>query len=159
MVSDSKAFSRTLPRKRCAAGALYTNQQGEVLLVVPAYKPEWEIPGGTVEADESPHSTCVREVREELGVDLPVGRLLALDYRPEDDNATEMLIFLFDGGVLDETTIARITLPEDELSGFHFSTQVQARKKLIPALYQLVMQGLAQRQQPGCLYTEGSAPA
>jgi len=30
------------------------------------------------------------------------------------------LLLLYDGGVLDEDTIARITLPADELSGFAF---------------------------------------
>ncbi|MEU8419549.1 NUDIX hydrolase [Micromonospora sp. NPDC048835] len=47
-------FTAGLPRKRRAAGLLITDPQDRVLLVEPAYKTDWEIPGGRVEADESP---------------------------------------------------------------------------------------------------------
>jgi len=53
---------------------------GNVLLVNPTYKPGWELPGGVVEADESPADACRREVREELGLDVEVGELMCVDY-------------------------------------------------------------------------------
>lgn len=37
---------------------------------------QWEFPGGKVEADETPRSALVREVREELGVEIEVGERL-----------------------------------------------------------------------------------
>ena len=67
-MNDQKAFEQTLPRKLSGAGVLCTDSQGKVLIVVPAYKPEWEIPGGTVENNESPKQACIREVKEELGI-------------------------------------------------------------------------------------------
>ncbi|MGO1198263.1 MAG: (deoxy)nucleoside triphosphate pyrophosphohydrolase [Dermabacteraceae bacterium] len=36
----------------------------------------WEFPGGKIEPDESPQQALVREVREELGVDITVGWLI-----------------------------------------------------------------------------------
>ncbi|MDP9117245.1 MAG: (deoxy)nucleoside triphosphate pyrophosphohydrolase [Actinomycetota bacterium] len=37
---------------------------------------EWEFPGGKVEAGESDEDALVRECREEIGVEIAVGRLL-----------------------------------------------------------------------------------
>lgn len=156
MISDQKAFSRTLPRKRMAAGALFTNTDDQVLLVVPTYKSEWEIPGGTVEQNESPKEACMREVREELGIEASVGRLLCLDYRAENDNATESLLFLFDGGRLHEEQIKTITLPPDELSHYHFVRLEDVVSRLLPAMYKLLQSGLTQRQSNHTLYSEQS---
>jgi 8-oxo-dGTP diphosphatase len=57
-------FTATLPRKRMGAGALLTDDRGRLLLVEPTYQPYFEIPGGAVEADESPHTAVVRELQE-----------------------------------------------------------------------------------------------
>ncbi|MFI5491771.1 NUDIX domain-containing protein [Actinoplanes sp. NPDC051859] len=44
-----------------------------MLLVDPAYKKFWNLPGGAVDAGESPRAACIREVREELGLFPPIG--------------------------------------------------------------------------------------
>ena len=41
----------------------------------------WELPGGSVEADESPRTACVREVAEELCQGIRVGRLLGFEWQ------------------------------------------------------------------------------
>jgi 8-oxo-dGTP diphosphatase len=114
--SDLAAWQATLPRKRMGAGVLVRDADGRVLLVEPTYKPDWEIPGGTIETDESPRAGCAREVREELGVDLAVGRLLVFEWQPPAPDRTESLLFVYDGGVLPPD--AEITLPADELASF-----------------------------------------
>lgn len=38
----------------------------------------WEFPGGKVEDDESPYQALAREIREELGLDIAVGRRLGI---------------------------------------------------------------------------------
>jgi 8-oxo-dGTP diphosphatase len=36
----------------------------------------WSVPGGRIEAGESPEAACAREVREETGLDVEVGPLV-----------------------------------------------------------------------------------
>ena len=157
-MNDQKAFEQTLPRKPSAAGVLCTNAEGKILIVVPTYKPEWEIPGGTVEHNESPKQACMREVKEELGIDIPVGGLLQLNYREESEHLGELLLFLFDGGVLSPAQILSIKLPADELSHFHFLTLNEIKEKTIPSLYHLIESGLTQRQLKQTGYSEFSKP-
>lgn len=65
-----------------AAGALFRDADGRMLLVDPTYKPTWDLPGGDVEKDESPQATCRREIGEELGPDRASGRVLVIDSVP-----------------------------------------------------------------------------
>ena len=68
-----------IARAEAAAGALFVDGDGQVLIVEPTYKPRWEIPGGAVERGETPRAACERELQTGLGLDLPVGRLLVVD--------------------------------------------------------------------------------
>jgi ADP-ribose pyrophosphatase YjhB (NUDIX family) len=65
--------------KPCA-GALIV-KDGKVLLVkraVEPFKNYWDIPGGFLEAGEHPRDGMLREVREELGVEVRVKALLGV---------------------------------------------------------------------------------
>src|SRR5687768_5329048 len=85
-----------------AAAALVTDRAGNVLLVKPNYRDDWLIPGGYVEPDEFPHHGVVRELCEELGLSMAVGRLLVVDWAPPRDSRPRSIVNLvFDGGVLD----------------------------------------------------------
>jgi 8-oxo-dGTP diphosphatase len=78
---------------RAAAGALFVDDAGRVLLVHPTYKPGWDVPGGWIDPGESPAAACRRELREELGLDRPPRRLLCVDWAP--DEGGDRLLFLF----------------------------------------------------------------
>lgn len=67
-VGQLSQYDRELPRKRVAAGVLFFDGDGRVMLVDPVYKDPWEIPGSAVERDESPRDGAAREVKEELGL-------------------------------------------------------------------------------------------
>lgn len=118
LASDA-AFYASLPGKRIAAGVLITDDLDRVLLLQPSYKPTWEIPGGVVEAGESPRAAARREVREELGLDIGLGRLLVVDWVAEDPPKTEGLMFVYDGGVLDAAD-RPIRLERAELNAYGF---------------------------------------
>ena len=122
-------YPQGLPKKRIAAGILLRNTADEALIVVPTYKTDLEIPGGIVESLESPKVCAVRETFEELGLELQIGRLLVLDYLSADMD--ESLQFVFDGGVLTDTQITQIKLPETELSSFQFVARADLASVLI----------------------------
>ena len=84
---------------RVAAGALFLDDRGRVLLVHPTYKDTWDIPGGYVERGESPAAACRRELKEELGIDRVPLRLINVDWAPNDREG-DKLLFLFDCGAL-----------------------------------------------------------
>jgi 8-oxo-dGTP pyrophosphatase MutT (NUDIX family) len=102
---------------RVAAGALFGDDRGRILLVHPTYKDSWEIPGGYVERGESPAAACRREVHEELGLDRPPLGLITVDWAPNDRDG-DKLLFLFDCGALGPT--GAIRLPPDELDGWEW---------------------------------------
>jgi 8-oxo-dGTP diphosphatase len=65
--------------KPCA-GALVV-RRGRLLLVRRAQDPwkgSWDIPGGFCDAGEHPEATAVRELREETGLDITLGRLFGM---------------------------------------------------------------------------------
>lgn len=115
-----------------AAGALFRDSAGRVLLVDPVYRDTWDLPGGTVEAEESPHAACRREVAEELGLDRPPGQVLAVDWVPSRPGRPEGLVVVYNGGILREADIEAITLPAKELAGFRFVPHTEVGERVTP---------------------------
>lgn len=93
---------------------------GQVLLVEPTYRSDWLTPGGTVESHESPRQGAEREVREELGMPLPIGRPLVMQWEQAEDDPDGVLHFAYDGGTVDTSTIDRFCLPPIELASYRF---------------------------------------
>ena len=49
------------------------------------------MPGGYVETGETPAQAAAREVREELGIEVPIGPLLVADWAPHPDEGDKLL--------------------------------------------------------------------
>lgn len=113
------------------AGALVTDPGGRVLVVKPNYRDHWLYPGGAADHNEPPEVACARELREEIGLDLPVGPLLVVAWAPaKDERIRPSVGFLFDAGVLEEP--GRIRLQEDELDEYAFAEPGEAAALLGP---------------------------
>jgi 8-oxo-dGTP pyrophosphatase MutT (NUDIX family) len=118
MTVDAVTWRNSRPAKRMGAGALIRDERGRVLLVEPTYQDSWEIPGGSVEADESPRAACARELEEELGIRSEVGRLLCLEWQGPEPDRTESMMLVYDGGILTDPSVIR--LPPGELASYRF---------------------------------------
>ncbi len=123
-----------LPRKNVAAGALIRDEEGRVLFLSPTYKPFLEIPGGLTEDDESPLAACRREVREEVGLDLSIGRMLLVDWMPTHGVWRDSIQIIFDGGVLTTEQAKTITPAANEVSRVEFLPVYTAKDRLRPSM-------------------------
>ena len=121
-----------LPKKRMAAGALFLNERQEILIVKPAYREFWLLPGGVVEDGESPRQACMREIREELGVEVWVDKLLCVDYKVQQEARAEGMEFVFFGGIVGEQIIGQIQVQAEELLEFRFVKLEEAVMLLNP---------------------------
>lgn len=101
--SRDDVASTAVPARRPVVGAAILDEWGvpQRLLAARRSAPEslrglWEFPGGKVEAGEAPGEALLREVREELGVELDLGAEVAA---PDPEgwllaNGARMRVFL-----------------------------------------------------------------
>ncbi|MFJ7280163.1 NUDIX domain-containing protein [Kitasatospora sp. NPDC098663] len=122
-------------RKRVAVDLIIRDQVGRVLVVNPTYKPDWDLPGGMVEANEPPEKAARREVREELGLQLTPGRLLVIEWVPPHGPWDDQLAFILDGGELSVEQSAGLRPHDDELAELAMLAPGDARPLLRPRLH------------------------
>ncbi|MDX3066042.1 MULTISPECIES: NUDIX domain-containing protein [Streptomyces] len=113
-----------------SAAAVVRDAQGRILIVKPGYKDGWNLPGGGVDEGETPSQAAGRELREEVGVDQVIGRLLVSAYIQSEAGAH--IYWVFDGGVISEEQKAGIRLQESELVDYRFSGAEEIGPEEIP---------------------------
>lgn len=104
-----------LPKKRVIAHVVVRDTGGRVLLCTTSYKRDLELPGGAVEPGEDPLAAARREVIEELGVELPVGEVIAIDWLPPWQGWSDAIEILYDGGLHDPSLLDTIVVDGREI--------------------------------------------
>ena len=127
---DPKIYYKTLPQKRMAVAALFFNEQGQILILKTSYKKGWTLPGGVVEEDESLSLALIREVKEEVNLDINKFELAALDYCApklvKEVLNTESLQILFNCGIINKTNELLIKIDHEEIIDYKFCELAEA---------------------------------
>ncbi len=140
-----------------AAGVLFLDGRGRPMLVRPTYKPYWDIPGGYVEAGEAPSAACAREIYEELGLRVPVGDLLTVDWAPHPAEGDKVL-FIFDGGTLTQRQLSEISFRDGEIDEWSFVRDADLDELTIPRLAKRLRATLRVRAEGRTSYLENGEP-
>ncbi len=106
-----------LPLKRVVAKAVVRDEDARILMTQGPYGGGWDLPGGVVERAESPRLGAVREVQEELDLDLTdsIGELLLVDWLPCEHGWDDACLLVFDGGTHDSSILDTMTLQATEI--------------------------------------------
>ena len=118
-----------------AVKALVQNTLGEYLLIKRndenVHGPgKWEIPGGRIDPGEDPYDGLHREVHEEVGLSIAVGRPLAVShFMRDDDQVIVMIVFL---AILEEGTDVVLS---SEHTDFEWLGHDEAMEKITPEMH------------------------
>lgn len=147
-------FYARLPATRGAAGALLIDRTSRMILLVERIYDTvwpWGLPGGIIEADESPLGACRREIREELGIDPIIEHLAAIDWVPPRPPKTAGNMYLFTGHLPAQ---ARIQLDPAELSAWTWVTPSEIPHLLPPHTARRVAAALCAHTDQRTAYLE-----
>lgn len=149
----------TLPLKRVIVQGLVHDGAGRLLLCELTYKKEWDLVGGVAEPAESPVESLEREVREELGVELPVGDLIGVDWLPPYRQWRDALLLVFDLGVHPDLA-EHAVLQRSELAGLRWCTVEEAEGRVAPYVHRLLasLRGIHERTPGHVVFLEDGLP-
>jgi 8-oxo-dGTP diphosphatase len=119
-----------MPMKKIAA-IILENDRGEFLLALRDNKSwipfpnHWDLIGGHVEEGETPEEALVREVREELDIDIP-DYTFYKTFECLDGDAYENIKYIYSGKI--DIPIEEITLLEGERAWYFSRDEIQGLK-------------------------------
>lgn len=84
-----------LPKRLSSAAIILEDDDGRAVFVKANYKSYWTFPGGVVDPGETPKQAAVREVREEVNVevDIETVQFVAVANRSSDVASTYQFVF------------------------------------------------------------------
>lgn len=109
----------SLDARPSSAAILMENDQGQALIVKTNYKKHWTIPGGVIDPGEPPHAAAIREVKEEVNIDVLVEDLSLMAVAQRETSGLLTYQFLF-YAKLPDSTFEAIELLDGEIVKYKF---------------------------------------
>lgn len=151
-------MNSVLPRKRLIAHALLTDPWDRVCLLETTFKDDWELPGGIVNPSESPRDGAVREIDEELSLQLEVGRVLVVDWLAPYLGWEDAVELIFDAGALTPEQVDAIVPDPVEVRAVHWLAADKAADRMAPFARGRLLAAVACRVGGGTQYLERGFP-
>jgi len=125
-------------------------------MVKPTYKDHWILPGGVIEEFEGPADAAVREVKEELNLDIRQPTFIACIHSLRRTQKDDVIHFYFVGEKLTSEQLQKIHLQSDELIEYRFipitETSEISKASFVPHLEKILE--AIQNKQPVLLENE-----
>ena len=114
---EHKAWLSEQPKKMVVVKTIIKSELGNILIAKPTYKNTWQLPGGGVDAEESPEDAVVREVSEELNLNIAKQALKIVGTIHKKNDDTLFLMYEYGETVAEYEDFV---LPSDELKAYEF---------------------------------------
>lgn len=126
----------SLEKRVSAAGVIIEDGQGRILAVKANYKSYWSLPGGVIDAGETPLMAAIREVKEEVGLALREEQLafLMTACRRSDDIVSYQFIFTTK---VNDLRVDDLVLQVSEIDDAQFFTRDEILSGDIPITWAL----------------------
>lgn len=154
-VGFTSVMDSVMATHRIIGHVLIRDEQARVLFVETTYKKDWELPGGIVEAGETPRRGAERELGEELGLHIQLDQPLVVDWMPPYLGWGDAVEFIFDGGRLDSARTAEFTRPTKEIAAYHWLAPADIAGHVTPLSARRLA---AMLREPPMRYTENGSP-
>lgn len=121
---ERAAWKASVDTRWSSAGVAMVREDGKVLVVKANYKSYWSFPGGIIDRGESPLQAAIREVKEEVDVDLDGDDIQFRFVVDRTSARAQTFLFLFETYQL-AVGDARVAIDETEIEEYAFVTRQQ----------------------------------
>lgn len=122
---EKAAWKASVDTRWSSAGvAIIRGGDDEVLVVKANYKAYWSFPGGIINTGESPLEAAIREVKEEVGVELASDDIQFRFVADRTSPRAQTFLFLFETRQLADDDIS-ISIDQTEIEEYAFVTKQQ----------------------------------
>lgn len=147
-------YYQNLAKRHMAAAVMIFNEKGELLVLKPSYRDNWLLPGGVVEHGETLLQAAVREVKEEIGVDMKIKSIRCVDMKPGQGMMPDSVQSIFESEIISNAQLSDIQLDNEEITEYAFLPLQEALKRITPTAAVRIGQALVAREQNTVFYLE-----